>query len=164
MSAWRGGSGIFYGGYCCVSGMQGVMTDRRRYPRYTIFSPIAYRSEDNRLAESSIAINVSNVGALISAYRPAVRSSILIIKFIFRSEEFRIRSRVIHSSPEPYDIGHKVGVEFLEMPYSFIKKMGEEVDTIKLFRDQYSKDNGVELPLEDAAIKWYRSSGEWAKI
>lgn len=138
------------------------MEERRRFPRFDIFTPVEYRSERYGHREASITINFSEVGVMISATKRLDVTTGLIIRFILRGEEFFIRAKVVHVQKGPYERPYKIGVEFLERPYRFIKKFHEEVETITLYQEQYKKETGTEIPLHEASARWYRTARVWA--
>jgi len=138
------------------------VTERRRFKRYSVYCPIQYKSQDSLPKERSISLNVSEGGALISVDRKLGVSSDLIVRMLLRSEEFFIRSRVVHierSSPEdPYSIG----IEFLERTTGFAMKFYEELETVMFYQRCYSEEMGKTISLAEASMKWYRNSPAWA--
>jgi hypothetical protein len=137
------------------------MEERRRFPRYSILSPVGYRSERYGYKEDSVTINFSEVGAMISTTKRLDITTNLIIRFVLRGEEFFIRGRVVHIQKGPDERPFKIGVEFMERPYEFIKKFHEELETIILYQKQYEKETGSGMPLSEASARWYRNSRDW---
>jgi len=138
------------------------MDERRRFPRFPILTPMEYRSERYGHREDSITINFSEVGVMISTTKRLDITTGLIMRFLLRGEEFFIRGRVVHIQSGPDERPYKIGVEFMERPYRFIKKFHEEVEAITLYQRHYEKETGAEIPLSEASARWYRTARVWA--
>lgn len=138
------------------------VTERRRFKRYSIYTPLQYKAEDGPPKEPSITLNISEGGALISVNRKLDESADLIIRMFLKNEEFFIRSRVVHaqrfSDKDPYS----VGVEFLDRTDCFAMKFYEELETIMFYQRCYSEEAARPITLAEASMKWYRNSPAWA--
>lgn len=135
--------------------------ERRRSKRYSVYCPLQYKSEDGMPRESSISLNISEGGALISVNRKLDLSAGLIIRMFLRNEEFFIRSRVVHigrfSERDPYN----VGIEFLEKTTGLVMKFYEELEIIMSCQKHYSLEMERTVSLAEASMKWYRNSPAW---
>lgn len=129
--------------------------DRRRFKRYSLYCPVEYRCEDDSPIESSITLNLSEGGALISTNRLLAPDSRLIVKIPLKDETFFVRGRVVHVESGKEEGLHSVGVEFLQNPFNFIHKFYEELEAIMLFQRQYSKEALRPLTLAEASMKWH---------
>jgi len=137
-------------------------TERRRFKRYSLYSPLQYKGQDSLPKEPSISLNISEGGALISVNRKLDDAAGLIVRMFLRNEEFFIRSRVVHterfSDKDPYS----VGIEFLERTTNFAMKFYEELETIMFYQRHYSEEMDKPISLAEASMKWYRNSPAWA--
>lgn len=129
--------------------------DRRRYSRYPIYCPIEYRCEDSGPIASSVTLNLCEGGALITSpgyIPPATR---MIIKMSLKGETFFVRARVVHVSAAADNDVYNTGVEFLQNPFNFVRKLYEQVETIMLYQHQYSNEAGRPITLAEASMKWF---------
>lgn len=135
--------------------------ERRRYERFPIYCPIEYKAEDQLPKESSVTLNVSEGGALISAKRDLSSSANLILKLRLRDQLFFIIGKVKHVRQEDNDNGYSIGVEFWDRPRTFTKKFQEELRSIQEYRKKYEKAHGSEISLAEASINWYKDTSNW---
>lgn len=136
------------------------MEDRRRFKRYSIYCPVQYKPESGS-RDSSITMNLSEGGALISTTSPLSVSDNLIIRITLKNKDYFVRSRVIHVQDELSGGQYSVGVEFLERPEDFAMRFYEELETIMLYRRHVGEATGRELSLAEASMRWYRRAPEW---
>ena len=101
---------------------ENITQEKRRHERYPIYCPLEYKAEDARPKESSITLNISEGGALISARRGLAVSSNVILKFKLRDEMFFIIGKVKHVKPGDNGDTYEIGLEFLDRPKTFAKK------------------------------------------
>ncbi|MDP3730748.1 MAG: PilZ domain-containing protein [Candidatus Omnitrophota bacterium] len=135
--------------------------EKRRFKRYSVYWPLQYKSEDGIPKESSISLNISEGGALVSVNRKLDLSAGLIVRMFLRNEEFFIRSRVVHierfSERDPYN----VGIEFLESTAGLVMKFYEELESIMFYQRHYSEEMDRTISLAEASMKLYRNSPAW---
>lgn len=129
--------------------------ERRKFRRYSVYCPIEYKCEDDNPIDSSITINVSEGGALICTKKPLSQATKLIIKMNLKGEVFFIRARVVYVDSVPEQGTYKVGVQFMENSFSFIRRLYEEIEEIMLYQREYAKETGEQISLLDASKKWY---------
>lgn len=133
--------------------------DRRRFPRYPVYCPIEYRCEDGSPIDSSVTLNLSEGGALITSNRFIPPSTKLIIKMSLKGQPFFVRARVVHIKSDKGSDSYSVGLEFLQNPFNFVRKFYEQLETIMLFQREYSIEAGRPVTLAEASMKWYSSPG-----
>lgn len=131
--------------------------EKRRYERYPIYCPLEYKAEDAQPKESSITLNISEGGALISARRDLSVSSNVILKLRLRDEMFFIIGKVKHVRPDENNNVYEVGVEFWDRPKTFAAKFYEELDGIRDYQKRYQDEEGGEISLPEASLNWYKS-------
>lgn len=129
--------------------------ERRRFRRYSVHCPIEYKCENDNPIDSSITINVSEGGALLCAKKPIPQESKIIIKMHLKGEVFFIRARVVYVDSVPEQGLYKIGVQFMQNSFSFIRRLYEEIEAIMLYQREYSKETGEQISLVDASKKWY---------
>ena len=134
--------------------------ERRRYERYPIYCPLEYKSEDEQPKESSITLNVSEGGALLSTRRELPLSTNIIMKFKMRDELFFLIGKVKHSRQDQTSDAYEVGVEFWDKPKTFAKKFYEELAEIMNFRRKCADEQGSEISLAEASLNWYKNSSD----
>ncbi len=134
------------------------MEDRRRFPRFPIYCPLQYRCEDTNPRDTSITINISEGGALISTRRFVEIASNLILRFILKNKEFFIRAKVIHIQYEKGEGLYSIGVEFVDRPPDFVSILYGELETVMLYQKRYSEETGRAISLAEASMKWYRNA------
>ena len=137
-----------------------VVQEKRRYERYPIYCPLEYKAEDAKPKESSLTLNISEGGALISAKRDLPVASNVILKFKLRDEMFFIIGKVKHIRPDESNSAYDIGVEFLDRPKTFTKKFYEELDGIRDYQKRYKEEQGGELSLAEASLNWYKNSSD----
>jgi c-di-GMP-binding flagellar brake protein YcgR len=133
--------------------------DRRRYPRYSIYCPIEYRCEDGGPLDASITLNLCEGGALITTPRYIGPSSRIIIRITLKGRVFFVRARVVHVSAAQHSDVYNTGVEFLQSPFDFVRRMYEQIETIMLFQMQYSREAARPVTLAEASMKWFGAPG-----
>lgn len=137
------------------------MVERRRVKRYSIYCPLQYKGEDAIPSDSSMSMNMSESGALLTMERPVEIGENLIVRLFMKGKEFFVRSRVVHverlQNKDPYS----VGVEFLEKAPEFLMRFYEELEGIMFFQKRYGEELDKEVSLAEASMKWYRSSPIW---
>lgn len=136
------------------------LEERRRFKRYSLYCPVQYKPEAGP-RDSSLTMNVSEGGALISTTMPLSLSDNLIVKVFFKNKDYFIRSRVVHVQNELTKGLYSVGVEFLERPEDFTMRFYEELETIMLYRRHLGEATGRELSLAEASMRWYRRAPGW---
>jgi len=137
------------------------MEERRRFPRYSVYCPIEYKGDEERPRAYSVTLNISEIGALIAAKSFINISAHLLLRMVFKGEEFFIRSRAVRIEKGSEDDSYNVGVEFLEKPFFFVRKLYEELESIMIYQRQYSKEMGVDMSLAEASVKWYSNTRMW---
>ncbi|MFA5142890.1 MAG: PilZ domain-containing protein [Candidatus Omnitrophota bacterium] len=137
-----------------------VELERRRHPRYPIYCPLEYKAEDERPKESSITLNISEGGALISARRDLEMGSNIIVKMKLRDELFFIIGKIKHARPGDTMDTYEIGVEFWDKPRTFAKNFLAELDVIKDYQKRYREDEGGEISLAEASLNWYKNAWE----
>ncbi|MBN2453188.1 MAG: PilZ domain-containing protein [Candidatus Omnitrophica bacterium] len=133
------------------------MIERRKHRRYSVYCPIEYKCEDDNPVDSSITINVSEGGALICTHKPIVPQTKVIIKMLLKGEVFFIRAKVVHSELDEDKGTYKIGIQFTENSFSFIRRLYEEIEAIMLYQREYAKQTGEQISLLDASKRWYSS-------
>ena len=134
--------------------------EKRRFERYPVYCPLEYKAEDELPKESSITLNLSEGGALISARRDLAVSSNVILKFKMRDELFFIIGKVKHIRPGGDGNTYEIGVEFWDRPKAFSQKFYEELDSIKNYQKRYREDQGSDISLAEASLNWYKEITE----
>ena len=134
------------------------MQNRRRFERYPIYCPLEYKAEDELPKESSLTLNISEGGALISVKRGLPISSNVILKFKLRDELFFIIGKVKHAKPGEGGAAYEAGIEFWDRPKAFAKKFYEELDGIKGYQKQYKDEQGADISLAEASLNWYKNT------
>ena len=132
--------------------------ERRRYERYPIYCPLEYKAEDERPKESSITLNISEGGALISARRELTVVSNVILKVKLRDELFFIIGKVKHVRRDETNDAYEIGIEFWDRPKTFSKKFYEELDGIKDYQKRYREEQAGEISLAEASLNWYKNA------
>ena len=134
--------------------------EKRRHERYSIYCPLEYKAEDAQPKESSITLNISEGGALISAKRGLAVSSNVILKFKLGDEMFFIIGKVKHVRPDEFNSAYDIGIEFWSLPKTFTNKFYEELDGIRDYRKRYKEEEGGDLSLAEASLNWYKGLPE----
>ncbi|MDD5136096.1 MAG: PilZ domain-containing protein [Candidatus Omnitrophica bacterium] len=132
--------------------------ERRRYERYPIYCPLEYKAEDEQPKESSITLNISEGGALISARRDLTPASNVIVKMKFRDELFFILGKIKHAKRDENGDAYEIGVEFWDRPKTFVKKFYEELDGIRDYQRRYREEQAGEISLAEASLNWYKDT------
>ncbi len=130
--------------------------ERRRYERFSVYCPLEYKTEDNRPKESSVTLNVSEGGALISSKSEFEPDSNIIIKFRMKDELFFLIGTVKHVRKSVGDGNFEIGVEFWNKPPSFSEKFNEEMAGIIEYQRRCGEEQGQEISLAEASIGWYK--------
>ena len=131
------------------------MDERRKYPRYPIYCPIEYRSEDSEPVDRSITLNLCEGGALISTKRQLERGAKLVIKIALKGEIFFMRATVVHVEFEEANQVYNIGVEFQQNPFDFVSRFYDELEAIMLYQRLYSKETARPISLAEASLNWY---------
>lgn len=135
------------------------MEDRRRFSRYPVYCPIQFKCEGGNPRETSVTINLSEGGALISSQRLIESPDVMIIKINMCNEEFFIRSRVVHMQYGSDTGIYNVGIEFLDTPNDFRERFYGELEAMMLYQREYINQTGQEISLAEASVRWYRDRG-----
>ena len=135
------------------------MEDRRRFSRYPVYCPIQFKCGMIHPRESSVTINLSEGGALISSSRGLETGQPMIIKINMCNEEFFIRSRVVHVQYGGETNVYNVGVEFLDAPADFRERFYGELEAIMLYQRECINKTGQEISLAEASVRWYHDRG-----
>jgi len=103
------------------------MIERRGYERYNVRCALEYRCEQGLLADSSVTLNLSERGALISTRHALKRGMRLIVRIVLDGLAFFLRSRVAHVERKNW-ISYKAGIEFLDAPQGFMRGFYREFE------------------------------------
>ena len=133
------------------------MVERRKYRRYPVYCPIEYRRADDNSIDSSITLNLSEAGALISTRKHITPDTRLVIRIILKGDVFFVRARVVHIEPELDKNVYDVGLEFMQNSFSFIRRFYEELESIMLYQRECSQRSGRQVTLPEASMQWYNS-------
>jgi c-di-GMP-binding flagellar brake protein YcgR len=131
--------------------------ERRRYKRYPIYCPLEYKAEDEQPKGSSVTLNFSEGGALISVRRDLAVSSNIILKGKLSGELFFIIGKIKHISQGEESDGCEAGVEFWDKPPAFAKRFYEELECIKDYQRRCKEAQGSEISLAEASLNWYKN-------
>ena len=101
-------------------------------------------------------MNISEGGALISSAKSLETAAKVMINIFLKDENFDLHSKVVHIKAGKNDGPCDIGVEFLEKPVNFSKKLYEVIQTVDLFRDKLSEKEKRGVSLAEASMKWYR--------
>lgn len=132
--------------------------ERRRFERYPIYCPLEYKAEDEQPKESSVTLNFSEGGALISTRRNLSPSSNIILKIKLRDELFFIIGKVKHVQPGENGDTYEIGVEFWDKPQTFAKKFHEELGGIMDYQKRCRDEQGDDMSLAEASLNWYKDT------
>lgn len=135
------------------------MEDRRRFTRYPIYCPIQFKCEDRTPRESSVTVNLSEGGAMVSTQKMVESPEKMIIRINMKNEEFFIRSRVVHVQCAPEEGAYSVGVEFMDAPFQFRERFYEELEAMMLYQREQTYLTGRDISLAEVSAKWYRERG-----
>lgn len=131
------------------------MEERRRSKRYNIYCPLEYVCKDKSVGESSISLNISDCGALISAENLLKVGTPVVVKVFLRDKSFDIESEVVRVQKEENSQLYNLGVKFLVRSWDFVKRFYDEIEAILLYKEILSHAKGVPISLTEASIEWY---------
>lgn len=137
------------------------MEERRRYQRYPVYCPLQYKCADDTPRDSSITINVSEGGALLSTRRFLEVGRQIIVKVYLKNKDFFVRSRVVHVQKALTEGLYNIGIEFIDKSVDFMLKFYEELEVIMMYQRKYAEEMGTEISLADASIRWYKDTPGW---
>lgn len=135
--------------------------ERRKFKRYPLYCPLQYKGGDRAPVNSSISVNISESGALISVDRPLSVMTSVIVRIFLAKEEFFIRARIVHVENVSEKGPYTAGLEFLDGGSAFPKKLYEELESIMSYQRHCSEDAGRAVSLAEASIKRGRNMPSW---
>ena len=129
--------------------------ERRRHKRYPIYCPIEYKSQDDNPIDSSVTLNISEGGALISTKRILKPNTDIIVKMVLSNTVFFVRARVVHAEDEELRRIYNIGVEFKDNSLTFLRRYYEEIEAIMCYQRECALRTGNDIALPEASMKWY---------
>lgn len=137
--------------------------EKRRYERYPIYCPLEYKDENVQPKESSVTLNISEGGALISARRKLEVSSNIIMKFRLKNDLLFLIGKIKHVRQDVVGDSYEIGVEFRSKPRTFVRRLYEELDEIRALQKRQSEQRGAEISLAEASIEKYQDVEIWPR-
>lgn len=128
--------------------------ERRKFKRFPVCCPTELAYENAASGVNSITENISAGGALVSTDKP-INTKDLVVKVMLKRNSYTVKSKVVHAHAE-YESGpYKVGVQFQQTSFDFIKGLFAEIEAINAYRNKLSAEEAREVSLSEASLKWY---------
>ncbi len=136
--------------------MDTLATERRKFFRHRISVPLQLSQPD---ADSPFLTQSSDVslGGLCFLWRKRLtRGKVLNITIPVKERLFVLQGKVAYCHEDRKSGRYRMGVSFLDSSSAFKAKLAEEALEIIEYRKKLSKEQGREVPEEEAATQWIR--------
>ncbi len=129
-------------------------TDKRRFYRHPLSTPIQYQEVESRTLARTSAVDVSQGGICFLSERFLATGAELHMSIPVSGQLFKMRGRVAYCNRVPSVNRYRTGVAFSDAISAFKAKLAEQMNRIKEYRDELAKERGIDMSEEEAARAW----------
>jgi len=142
--------------------METYRTEKRRFPRHPVSSPIRYSQAKSRSKSfsGSITVDISEGGICFLAGLFMPRGSVVQFTIPVSDQVFCVEGKTTYSAFIDNISFYRTGVEFQNPQALFKAKLAEQVTQIKEYRQKLSEKMGNEVSEKEAAYKWVEECGK----
>ena len=131
-------------------------SERRRFIRHLLVSPLEFKISDDNNFEKSETINVSEGGLLFMSKQNVPAGTLIDINMPLYDKVFKIKARVVHGDKDENSELYKLGVAFESYHDAFKVKLIEQIYLIEEYRVLRSLQLGREMTLQEASREWIK--------
>lgn len=129
--------------------------DKRKYLRHPFSIPIKLEAPDSHESVVSESADISQGGISFLWNASLSRGSKLSITIPVKDKRFQVYGRVAYCRPDRvHPKLYRTGVRFTDVDSAFKAKLAEETLEILSYQRRLSREEGYEVPVEDAARNW----------
>lgn len=140
--------------------LNGTNSEKRRFIRHLLVSPLEYQVEDEAQFTKTQTIDISEGGLLFTAKEGVEPGKRIDINMPLYERTFHIKATVIHSTKDPDTGLYKIGVAFSTYSDAFKVKLIEQIYLIEEYRVLRSLQLGREVSLSEASEEWIKRYSE----
>ena len=130
-------------------------SDRRRYIRHLLVSPLEFQISEEAAPEKTETVNVSEGGLMFLSKNDAPKGTVITIQMPLYDKVFSIKAKVAHTEKDESGF-FKIGVSFVNYADAFKVKLIEQIYLIEEYRVLRSLQMGKEISLQEASQEWIK--------